>query len=128
MSPLFLQTSLWYELQYSSINLELDGKTLEELNKRGMLLKTKRRDMENYSQKNTLKFKDEIYFLCFFLSLSLSLNTIAFPSSVHFPTNRQTTFTATFSSQVSKSNQKWHIVVTLIKLQIISDCLSPLEC
>lgn len=72
MSPLFLQTSLWYELQYSSINLELDGKTLEELNKRGMLLKTKRRDMENYSQKNTLKFKDEIYFLCFFLSLSLS--------------------------------------------------------
>lgn len=31
------------------------------------------------------------------------------------------TFMATFWMQIPKSNQKWHVVVTLIKLQIISD-------
>lgn len=37
-------------------------------------------------------------------------------------------FMATFLRRVAKSNQKWHIVVTLIKLQIIPDRSSPLEC
>lgn len=85
--------------------------------------------MENCSQKNTLKFKVETYFLLF----SHSIPLLFFPLciflcmySTYIP--RETTFMATFSSQEAKSNQKWHIVVTLIKLQIISDQSSPLEC
>lgn len=41
---------------------------------------------------------------------------------------RQTTFTMKSERQVSKSNEKWHVAVTLIKLQIISDRSSLLEC
>lgn len=69
------------------------------------------------------KISSKCNLIFFFFWLFLLVLLCAFIT----PSKRQTTFMATFSSQVSKSNQKRHIVVTLIKLQINSDWSSPLE-